>query len=403
MQSSNLSLQEAVDAAHLATQVISPSSSKGTGATGSTEAPGCATASLIGSIATRQATESFSVGGVEKRSSTRGTSSQAFQSVRSSSRASSSRISSGYNATHNLVIGGALLESPSDGASDASWSQISSTPSPQIVPNDAAVAEETFKLEEMEEVSTTSFVEQYLSVTDSQEEEGLVKSVTRSQSDFSNWLADTMAHARGDGTSTVRSISRSASQRQGLTRFVSQVDSEEAYNAVADATRQARMGFTYSQAGSECGLLASPFSSERGRRHPSHIRSQPSSTASFLHRSGLMSQLDQLLDEEKPMAEEEFVEAKKEEVEETLEAQELPCALFLPLCSTTDFFWTEEPTSTSTRPARRLPMQLSSSSTIVAGKSCPRSSGPRCSSRSSSRTSPSFARSFGPPRLRSSR
>lgn len=318
------SLQEAVDAAHLASQDISPSSSKGTGATGSTEAPGCATASLIGTIAARHPTEALFVGGVEKRASTRGTSSHAFQSVRSS-RTSSSKTSSGYGANRDLVVSGALLESPSEVASDASWSQISSTPAAQPAPVDAAVPEST-PLEETDEVSTTSFAEQYLSVTDSQEEEGLVKSVTRSQSDFSNWLADTMAHARGDGTSTVRSLSPKRVLVSCRTdSLVPQVDSEEAFNAVADATRQARMGFTYSQAGSECGL-GSPFSSDKGRKHASHIRSQPSSTASFVHRSGLMSQLDQLLDEEKTMSEEKMVEVKMEEVEEPLEAQELPCA-----------------------------------------------------------------------------
>lgn len=41
-------------------------------------------------------------------------------------------------------------------------------------------------------------------VTASQEREGLERSVTRSQSDFTRWLEDTMRLARGDGSSVVR-------------------------------------------------------------------------------------------------------------------------------------------------------------------------------------------------------
>lgn len=41
------------------------------------------------------------------------------------------------------------------------------------------------------------------SLTNSQEEEGLIKEVTRSQSDFSRWLEETMKLAKGDGTSVV--------------------------------------------------------------------------------------------------------------------------------------------------------------------------------------------------------
>jgi len=43
-----------------------------------------------------------------------------------------------------------------------------------------------------------------LRVTASQEQEGLERSVTRSQSDFTRWLEDTMRLARGDGSSVVR-------------------------------------------------------------------------------------------------------------------------------------------------------------------------------------------------------
>jgi hypothetical protein len=40
-------------------------------------------------------------------------------------------------------------------------------------------------------------------LNDQQEQVGLDQPITRSQSDFSRWLQETMIHARGDGTSTV--------------------------------------------------------------------------------------------------------------------------------------------------------------------------------------------------------
>lgn len=43
-------------------------------------------------------------------------------------------------------------------------------------------------------------------LNDHQEQLGLDQPITRSQSDFSRWLQETMIHARGDGTSTVHLI-----------------------------------------------------------------------------------------------------------------------------------------------------------------------------------------------------
>lgn len=55
-------------------------------------------------------------------------------------------------------------------------------------------------------------------VTNSQEAEGLERSVTRSQSDFTRWLEDTMRLARGDGSSVVRqSIPYCSLDSQALT------------------------------------------------------------------------------------------------------------------------------------------------------------------------------------------
>ncbi|GAA5948817.1 hypothetical protein JCM3765_003912 [Sporobolomyces pararoseus] len=59
-------------------------------------------------------------------------------------------------------------------------------------------------------------------VTNSQEAEGLERSVTRSQSDFTKWLEDTMRLARGDGSSVI--------------------ETDDALSSILEATRQTRFG-----------------------------------------------------------------------------------------------------------------------------------------------------------------
>ncbi|GAA5994642.1 hypothetical protein JCM5350_005344 [Sporobolomyces pararoseus] len=59
-------------------------------------------------------------------------------------------------------------------------------------------------------------------VTNSQEAEGLERSVTRSQSDFTKWLEDTMRLARGDGSSVI--------------------ETDDALSSILQATRQTRFG-----------------------------------------------------------------------------------------------------------------------------------------------------------------
>ncbi|GAA5926812.1 uncharacterized protein JCM15063_000376 [Sporobolomyces koalae] len=65
-----------------------------------------------------------------------------------------------------------------------------------------------------------------LRVTSSQEAEGLDRSVTRSQSDFTKWLEDTMRFARGDGTSVL--------------------ETDDALSSIIEATRQTRFGHSTS-------------------------------------------------------------------------------------------------------------------------------------------------------------
>ncbi|GAA6059974.1 hypothetical protein JCM10212_001323 [Sporobolomyces blumeae] len=63
-------------------------------------------------------------------------------------------------------------------------------------------------------------------VTNSQEAVGLSTSVTRSQSDFTKWLEDTMRLAKGDGTSTM--------------------ETDDALSSILEATRQTRFGHSTS-------------------------------------------------------------------------------------------------------------------------------------------------------------
>ncbi|GAA5839488.1 hypothetical protein JCM9279_005958 [Rhodotorula babjevae] len=61
-------------------------------------------------------------------------------------------------------------------------------------------------------------------LTDSQEDALLEQSVTRSQSDFSHWLEETMRLARGDGSSTI--------------------ESDDALSSIIEATRHVQLGWT---------------------------------------------------------------------------------------------------------------------------------------------------------------
>ncbi|GAA5922734.1 hypothetical protein JCM3775_006115 [Rhodotorula graminis] len=61
-------------------------------------------------------------------------------------------------------------------------------------------------------------------LTDSQEDALLAQSVTRSQSDFSHWLEETMRLARGDGSSTI--------------------ESDDALSSIIEATRHVQLGWT---------------------------------------------------------------------------------------------------------------------------------------------------------------
>jgi hypothetical protein len=186
------SLQSALHNAHKTEALLFSPTSVGTGATGSTEEPGSATRSLACSVAARS-------------------SAREYTSARSNySTDHEDRLRTPEGSRHRIRpdsdkdIPFKFLPSPSV-ASDASWSQVSSPLATRTRKASSGKGEIVIKREEgeLESDDENDLTQYYLPVTKSQEEDGLGRSVTRSQSDFSRWLEDTMANARGDGTSTV--------------------------------------------------------------------------------------------------------------------------------------------------------------------------------------------------------
>lgn len=193
------SLLSSVEALHRADQMLSPASNV-TGATGSTESSRKATRSLLQSIAGRSESE-FSNFENRREGVGSGNGEREGKSVGGKKDEGEGSNGSGESdGTTNQELESEprfIATPPSRKAShNTSWSVISE----QLVP---IKKEEDIKVDQLAEEDDLMSI---TSVTPSQEEEGLTKSVTRSQSDFSKWLEDTMKMARGDGTSVVRTL-----------------------------------------------------------------------------------------------------------------------------------------------------------------------------------------------------
>ncbi|GAA5862257.1 hypothetical protein JCM1840_001696 [Sporobolomyces johnsonii] len=224
-------LSEAAHTDRSSRLLFSPESAKttGTGATSSTESAGEATRSLVQSVAGR------------------GSLSGALLDGATSETGESDCTGQRKAVLQGLPSSGAFhMHSNRDtGSSAASWDQLSGslspprqrplfvqlpTPEPEGTCSDVQEVEHpSIKQEEDDEddclalaFEPTAQEHHSPAMTSSQEEEGLERSVTRSQSDFSRWLEDTMRLARGDGTSTI--------------------ESDDALSSIILATRQTRIG-----------------------------------------------------------------------------------------------------------------------------------------------------------------
>ncbi|GAA5895764.1 tetratricopeptide repeat protein [Sporobolomyces salmoneus] len=181
----------------------------GTGATGSTEVKGQATRSLIESVAGR-----------EERSQQQESEHEEKQSSKSSGGQGNSWIEVEEGGEKSVKI----EEEEEDEDDSLRFPEAFRLPSSALV-----IKQEEEEDEEHDGLSLLRHEESQLfdyeahrRVSNSQEAEGLERSVTRSQSDFTRWLEDTMRLARGDGSSVI--------------------ETDDALSSILQATRQTRFG-----------------------------------------------------------------------------------------------------------------------------------------------------------------
>lgn len=218
VESLRSALSEADETAKSARLLFSPASAKtnGTGATGSTEPMGAATRSLAGSVVAREGTDS-----VLHDVFFASTSGQAAPindvdtSVHSPapSEMSWDRLGSGASSSPRLGPPFVQLPTPepeeflnSRTASQGSSAEQDQRHSTVDAVDDVRIKEESD--DEADQVALSGYEAPAPAddrLTDSQEDVLLAQSVTRSQSDFSHWLEETLRLAKGDGTSTVSS------------------------------------------------------------------------------------------------------------------------------------------------------------------------------------------------------
>ncbi|KAI5480191.1 hypothetical protein MNV49_001519 [Pseudohyphozyma bogoriensis] len=289
VSSSLKSLQDALELASAAPSPLSPSHSAATGDTGSSESPGRATRSLIGSVANHEHLA---------RSESRDPRSPLASSVGGRSDRDS--------PVHELRLPGSSIKME-ESASSESWADVSLPSLP--APGDDELLREV-KAEE--DSDSESYIENTVPITDEQEEEGLRLPVTRSLTDIDLWLRTTHEEATGDGMSSVGS---------------------EALSAVADATRYAHLGLVSSRNPPQ-QVLGSPFT----QRTPSIIHHSHSyDSLDGAYHSELVRtvegddtyDLQSLLDEEPVAVRMEDSETKshiKAEEEYGVELQESPIA-----------------------------------------------------------------------------
>ncbi|BGP09306.1 hypothetical protein JCM10049v2_005170 [Rhodotorula toruloides] len=235
VESLRSALSEADETAKSARLLFSPASAKtnGTGATGSTEPMGAATRSLAGSVVAREGTDS-----VLHDVFFASTSGQAAPindvdtSVHSPapSEMSWDRLGSGASSSPRLGPPFVQLPTPepeeflnSRTASQGSSAEQDQRHSTVDAVDDVRIKEESD--DEADQVALSGYEAPAPAddrLTDSQEDVLLAQSVTRSQSDFSHWLEETLRLAKGDGTSTI--------------------ESDDALSSIIEATRHAHFG-----------------------------------------------------------------------------------------------------------------------------------------------------------------
>ncbi|BGP33305.1 hypothetical protein JCM10296v2_005101 [Rhodotorula toruloides] len=239
VESLRSALSEADETAKSARLLFSPASARtnGTGATGSTEPMGTATRSLAGSIVAREGTDSVLHDVLFASPSNQAA--PAHNVVASAhspapSDMSWDRLGSGASSSPRLGPPFVQLPTPepeeflnSRAASQDSSAEQDQHHSALDALDDVCIKEESD--DEADQLALSGYdapapVDTAADrLTDSQEDVLLAQSVTRSQSDFSHWLEETLRLAKGDGTSTV--------------------ESDDALSSIIEATRHAHLGF----------------------------------------------------------------------------------------------------------------------------------------------------------------
>ncbi|GJN90025.1 hypothetical protein Rhopal_003022-T1 [Rhodotorula paludigena] len=218
------------DAASSAALIFSPHSSRGTGATGSTEPAGQATRSLVGSVEGR-----------ERESAPSAKAEEARDEVGSVVMSSWDRLSAHEPRAVDRTGGEGSVEKrlvhlPTPEPEDRRPSEFAAQLASPIRLSGDDVDRISIKAESDDEAAEQALLSSAVNdedpaplpahdgLTDSQEDALLAQPVTRSQSDFSHWLEETLRHARGDGSSTI--------------------ESDDALSSIIEATRHAHLGWS---------------------------------------------------------------------------------------------------------------------------------------------------------------
>ncbi|BGP25748.1 proteophosphoglycan 5 [Rhodotorula toruloides] len=228
-------LSEADETAKSARLLFSPASAKtnGTGATGSTEPMGAASRSLVGSVVGREGHNSVSHDVFFAPTADQAATTDriaAFARSPAQSEMSWDRLGSGASSSPRLGPPFVQLPTPepeelldSRTASQA-YSAEQEQNSAVVDAADAVHIKEESDDEALAGCDAPAAVDNAADrLTDSQEDVLLAQSVTRSQSDFSHWLEETLRLAKGDGTSTI--------------------ESDDALSSIIEATRHAHFVF----------------------------------------------------------------------------------------------------------------------------------------------------------------
>lgn len=222
VESLRSALSAADETAKSARLLFSPASAKtnGTGATGSTEAVGAATRSLAESVAERDGPESvlhdvfFAPASAQA-----GPAADVTASVHSAAPSDMSWDRLGSGASSSPRLGPPFVQIPTPEPEERLRSRTASQDRSVALKQEESapdpVDEARVKVEsddEVDQLALSSYnapapIDSAIDrLTDSQEDVLLAQSVTKSQSDFSHWLEETLRLAKGDGTSTVSTL-----------------------------------------------------------------------------------------------------------------------------------------------------------------------------------------------------